>query len=418
MRRSGITLVAVGGIGVILSACGGGGGGDARPTEPAKNSISISPHGLTLKVGGHGTLTATVTDASGATMPGPSATWASRASAIASVDNNGSVTAFAVGSATVVASANGKTDSVLVIVLDDLILEVQPAVGSVNVGGTFPFTVVARNSAGQVIATPVVAWSSGSPSVATIGPSGIAAGLAKGTALITASARGVTSPPAVLTVTDVPTSLACDGISSVDTFNGSLTYDYAVHGLTNGGFAIDANYHGDVKATLKRSAPTPLFQTWSGPLSGSATLHETKSDPTTAGSTTKLDGSDGMVNVATFAPTMSLIVNLQTCTYQLTMISSLALIQTEPNGTKSSSNAFVATVNVGNTTPLGNWRGLNAISDLSLDPYDGHSSVWAVTNLGKNSFVPLGFAGQLMAGGQTEAPVGGATVTYVVSMVR
>jgi hypothetical protein len=167
---------------------------------------------MTLSPGGRGTLAAEVRNAAGATISATVA-WTSRNGLVATVDNSGTVTGIAVGQTMAVATANGMRDSVLVIVLDDLTLQVTPASGTVQPGQTFPFSVVARNGAGQVIATPAVTWATSTPAIATVNASGVASGVTTGTALITASARGVTSSPGVLTVADA--AGACDGIKAV-----------------------------------------------------------------------------------------------------------------------------------------------------------------------------------------------------------
>ena len=215
-----MSLVAVVAIAVGALACSGGGGTEPGPDpQPNQGSITISPGALTLSVGGRGTLSADVRNASGATISATVA-WTSRNGLVASVDNSGTVIGVAVGQTMAVATANGMRDSVLVIVLDDLTLQVTPASATVQTGGTFPFTVVARNGAGQVIATPAVTWATSSSGIATVNASGIATGVAKGTALITASARGVTSTPGVLTVADA--SASCDGINSVQSWQATL----------------------------------------------------------------------------------------------------------------------------------------------------------------------------------------------------
>jgi hypothetical protein len=250
--------------------------GDSTQPDPLDRdgSMAISPDPLQLSVGGRGTLGAVVQEAAGAVVT-TSVTWVTRNPLVAAIDNSGTVTGIAVGQTMAVATAGGRGDSALVIVLDDRLLEVVPPSGSVQVGRTFAFSVVARNGAGQVIATPALTWSSSSPAFGTINASGTATGVARGVTLITASARGVTSAPAVLTVADAAAT-ACDGIASVREWSATLDYAYAVRGTSEGGFAIDSDNKGNVTATLRPDGPQiePLL-VWKGKLSGTASLRET-----------------------------------------------------------------------------------------------------------------------------------------------
>ncbi len=88
-----------------LAACGGGGSGsptNPTPVTPAPTvvSLSISPSTDLIAIQGTVTLGATATMSDGTTKAA-SGTWASDASAIASVDGTGKVTGVAPGQATV-----------------------------------------------------------------------------------------------------------------------------------------------------------------------------------------------------------------------------------------------------------------------------------------------------------------------------
>jgi hypothetical protein len=364
---------------------------------------------MTLSVGGRGTLSAEVRNASGATISATVA-WTSRNGLVASIDNSGTVTGIAVGQTMAVATANGMRDSVLVIVLDDLTLQVTPSTGTVRPGQTFPFTVVARNGAGQVIATPAVTWATSSSTIASVNGSGVATGVAKGTALITAMARGVTSTPGVLTVADA--AGACDGIAAVQSWQATLDYQYGVRGTTEGGFQVNSDNKGNVTATL--SAPSPQIEpllVWSGKLNGTASLHETKSGSTS--DVTQLDGEGPVVTIALgYEPTMTLIVDTRNCSYRVTAITTLSLRRTE-FGQTTTLQVPVATVQVGQNTPLGAWKQLN-LSDLGDGAYPGHSEVWLGAHPDKNGFAALGFATELTNRALEEPNVGAATVSWSI----
>ena len=411
MSRSSFVSVAV----VVVTfavGCGGDGGTDPSP-NPDSGSIAVSPGLLTLNVGGTGSLTADVRDGSGATVSATVA-WITRNPLVASISDGGNVIGVSVGQTMAVATSAGKRDSALVVVLDDLTLQVVPSTGTVQTGRTFPFSVVARNGAGQVIATPAVTWGSSNQAIATINASGVATGVTRGITLITASARGVTSAPATLTVGD-PSASACDGIISVSSWDAVLEYQYAVSGTSEGGFAISSdNKGGTLKATLMPEGPLvePLLA-WKGKLSGTASLHETKSGG--GSGVEKLDGQGQVLTIAGgYEPTMSIIVDTRNCTYRMAAVTTLVLTRTNESGGKFDSETPVATIQVGLNTALGAWRDLG-LSDLAEGDFPGHSLLWLGAHPDKNGFAALGFATELTKRGFEEPPVGNATVSYTIT---
>ena len=381
-------------------------GGDGGPTTPKAGSIAISPRSLSLTVGARGSLTTTVKTSAGAVITNASVTWVSRAPAIATVDRSGSVAALAAGTTTVVATSSGVSDSVSVIVTADLQLTVTPNAATVTVARTQPFTVVARNSSGQLLTAPAVTWTSSNPTVATVSSSGIATGVAKGTTSITAKAAAVTSAPATLTVTE-----SCSGILATNTFQGTLDYDWLAVGTTGDRFVIHSEYRGSLKATLTRVSTTPTQATWTGDVTGTASLEETKADPTTPGTTSALQGDGAIVALAGGSPPkMTLIVNLQTCTYELDAIATLNAVRTEPDGSTSRSNISVASLHARVGRPL------TTISKVFPEDgkFDGHSQTWSGLNPAQDAFIPLGLGVELMGRSPTEPPIGRAGVSWVL----
>lgn len=85
-------------------------------------------------------------------------------------------------------------------------ISVSPSSPSIGIGGTQQFTATARDGNGNVISGVTFTWASSATTIASISMSGLATGLSAGTAQITASASGVTSPQDPLTVTS---TIAC-----------------------------------------------------------------------------------------------------------------------------------------------------------------------------------------------------------------
>ena len=371
---------------------------------PPVDGLRVDPRTLTLPVGGRGTLTAIITDGSGAPVSNAITNWASRNPLVANVDKTGNVTGIIVGQTMVVAAAGGKSDSALVTVLDDLVLELSPPAASVQVGQSAAFTVIARNGAGQIIATPALTWRSSVPAIATISAAGIATGVARGVTLITATARSVTSNAAQLSVDEAS---PCDGIALQLTFNGTIDYVYSVRERTRSGSdLVDGAYNGHLIATMTRQPWVPGIPTvlWTGVITGDAHHRETQTDPQ-GNVDFRYEGNGAMVPLAGQPPRMSMIVDLPTCTHWLTANATLNLTVTE-FGSSTNRDALTAQFQSGKDTPLGQWR--NGIAP-SRDPFLGHSIIWAGSNITKNAFMPLGLAVVLFEQSAQEPPVGVVT---------
>ncbi|MGH8427238.1 MAG: Ig-like domain-containing protein [Gammaproteobacteria bacterium] len=118
-------------------------------------------------------------------------------------------------------------------------IAITPTSASIAEGATQQFTAVAKDANGATISGVSFTWSSSDTGVATINASGLATGVATGTTSITASAQGVTSPAAALSVTTAPPSTPLQGqyaflVSGYDSgMAGSVTLDG--HGNVTGG---------------------------------------------------------------------------------------------------------------------------------------------------------------------------------------
>ena len=78
-----------------------------------------------------------------------------------------------------------------------VVVEVAPATSAVDLGGTQQFSATVRNSAGAVLSNASVTWSSSNPAVATVTPTGLVTGVARGLAQIRASFGNDTGRAAV-----------------------------------------------------------------------------------------------------------------------------------------------------------------------------------------------------------------------------
>jgi peptidoglycan/xylan/chitin deacetylase (PgdA/CDA1 family)/uncharacterized protein YjdB len=185
------------------------------PPPPVLTSIAVTPAAPSIFIGGAQQFTAVGYDQNGNQMSGVSFAWSSSNSTVASVDM-GLATGLAAGSTHVTASAQGVTSNGTTLtvtkapsVLTSIV--VSPSSASIQAGDTQQFTVTAFDQYNTAMSGTTFAWSSSNTNAATvsaINSEGVSAGLAKGVAAgsaqITASAQGITSNAAGLTVTSPP----------------------------------------------------------------------------------------------------------------------------------------------------------------------------------------------------------------------
>jgi len=168
-------------------------------------SVTVSPSTVSVNTGATTTLTATLKDANGVVLTGRVVTWSSSAPLVASVSSSGVVAGLVPGEATITATSEGKsgTSAVTVTLIPVGSVTVSPSTASVASGSTKSFTATVKDLAGNVLSGRLVTWSSSNTNVATVSTSGVATGLAAGTATITATCEGK-SDSGTLTVTPGP----------------------------------------------------------------------------------------------------------------------------------------------------------------------------------------------------------------------
>jgi uncharacterized protein YjdB len=180
----------------------------AAPPAPVA-SVSVSPPTAEVQVGGTVQLTATPRDAAGNPLTGRQVTWESTAPGIATVDENGRVTAVAPGTATIRATSEGRTGTSTITVTAPppapvASVAVSPATGELDVGGTLQLTATPRDAAGNPLSGRQVTWTSSNTSVATVDANGRVTAVGPGTATIRATSEGQTGTATVTVRTPAP----------------------------------------------------------------------------------------------------------------------------------------------------------------------------------------------------------------------
>ena len=188
--------------------------------DVAVESVTLDKTSLELKAGNNATLTATVSpdNATDRTV-----TWESNATNIATVDNNGAVTAKAAGTATITAKAGDKTATCTVTVA-----KADVAVESITLDKTSLDLKVGNNATLTATVSPdnatdrTVTWESNATNIATVDNNGAVTAKAAGTATITAKA-GEQTATCKITVTKADVKVTQITISGKNTLNVNET---------------------------------------------------------------------------------------------------------------------------------------------------------------------------------------------------
>lgn len=168
-----VQALAPGTVTITATSEGRSGTATVTVTQPAPVvvSVDVNPNAASLLVGEQVSLSATPRDGQGTAINGLSVSWGSTDSAVATVSGNGTVTAVAPGSATILATAGGRSGTASI--------SVRAAVNAVNVtpgtnillaGATTTLTVSVQDAGGTGLSGRTCAIGSSASGVATVTP--------------------------------------------------------------------------------------------------------------------------------------------------------------------------------------------------------------------------------------------------------
>ena len=150
-------------------------------------------------------VTAELRDAGGNVLTGRTITWSSSNVAVAAVNSTGEVAAAGVGSATITATSEGQSATIVFTVAPAPVASVVAELSdsSLVVGATTQGIATLRDARNNVLTGRVVTWASSDEAIATVSGAGLVTAVAAGSATITATSEGV-SDDVALTVTVPP----------------------------------------------------------------------------------------------------------------------------------------------------------------------------------------------------------------------
>jgi len=187
------------------------------PVEPVLDTIEVAPDGITLAIDGTQQFEATAFDESGKQMTGVEFDWTCSNETVGEIDDTGLFTAKAAGTATVTASADGKSGEAAVTVTDEELvarsIEIDPPETTLAIGDTVTFEATVRDQFDNPIPGVAVTWTSENATVGTIDESGgLFTAHAAGTVTVTASAGDLSETATVTVNAEAPVEPVLDTI--------------------------------------------------------------------------------------------------------------------------------------------------------------------------------------------------------------
>ena len=172
---------------------------------PVVATVMVSPAEASIEEGQEQQFEAMAATADGVVIPDVVFFWNSSSATVASVSQTGLAMGRTAGMTTISATAEGVSGTAELTVTEPPLvvarIAVNPSAPSIEKDDTQQFTATARTADNRIVPDITFMWSSSNPSVATVDASGLATAVGAGTAIIEASAEGV-SGTATLMVTE------------------------------------------------------------------------------------------------------------------------------------------------------------------------------------------------------------------------
>ena len=203
-------------LGLLAAGCGGDSPTQPTPITPSPppppaptvSVVEVSPSMATVEVGRTQRFVATAKASDGTVISEVDFAWSSSNTAVVTINNNGVATAVAAGTATIRATGNGVSSAAVTITVTvAAVVNVTVSPSSTQelmVGETVTFLATARTAGGAVRGDVSFTWASSDTSVVSITSAGVATAVSAGTAMVRATADGITSSPVTINVAEPP----------------------------------------------------------------------------------------------------------------------------------------------------------------------------------------------------------------------
>ena len=179
---------------------------------PVVSSVTVSPSMASIETGETQQFEAMALTSDGMAIPGVTFAWTSSDMMVATIDDAGLATGVGAGDAVITATVdNVSGTAMLTVSVPPPVVSsvtVSPSAMTMVVGGTFQFSATALTAVGMELPEVTIVWSSDDAEVASVDDTGLVTAVVAGTAMITASADGVTSMPATVIVEELPPEVA------------------------------------------------------------------------------------------------------------------------------------------------------------------------------------------------------------------
>ncbi len=200
-----ITGVAPGTVSITATSEGRVGTASLTVVLAPVSAITVSAPAATLVTERTLQATAVLRDERGATLSGRTVTWSSSAPTVATVNDAGLVTGVSAGTATISATSEGRSGTLVFTVLPPPVNSVSIALSQsiIPQGSTTTATVQLRDDRNVALTGRAVTFTSSDATVASVSNAGVITALAVGTTTITATSEG-RSASATLSVIQPP----------------------------------------------------------------------------------------------------------------------------------------------------------------------------------------------------------------------
>ena len=186
------------------------------PTQAQPAQVAISPERAEIEVTGTAQLTVTARDGAGRILEDAFVRWIASTPELATVDQDGVVTALNPGMARITAVVEGQPTSVSVVIraLPPAELRAVVGTGTPYAGQVVPVRVSAFNRLGEPVEDPELIWSSSDPAVAAVDAAGLVFARTEGSVTVTVSGAGVQTSTTLQVRADPGVSYALDPMES------------------------------------------------------------------------------------------------------------------------------------------------------------------------------------------------------------